>query len=89
MKMARRSRKDTQQMRNAIVVLLRNTTWKCGKIERLIIEYLQNRLRKYGTAHSSVNEIAQYFNFNGKQKSELFDALKRLEKRYIVEIKAL
>ncbi|MEM1556082.1 MAG: hypothetical protein QXY57_01670 [Candidatus Bathyarchaeia archaeon] len=87
--MARRTQKDAQQTRNAIVVLLRNTTWKCGKIERLIVEYLQNRLRKYGVAHSSIGEMAQYFNFNGKQKSELFDALKRLEKRYIVEIKGL
>jgi len=76
-------------MFKAVVVLLRNTTWKCGKIERLIIEYLQNRLRRYGTAHSSINEMVEYFSFNGKQKSELFDALKRLERRHIIEIKGL
>lgn len=85
--MARRSRNDPQKMVSAVVVLLRNTTWKCGKIERLIIEYLQSKLRKYGTSHSSLSEIVQYFNFNGKQKSELFDALRRLEKRHIIEIK--
>lgn len=84
--MARRYRKDSQRVFEAVIVLLRNTTWKCGKIERLIIEYLQNRLRKYGTARSSVNEMVQHFSFNGKQKSELFDALKRLEKRRIIEI---
>lgn len=87
--MARKPRDDPQKMISAVVILLRNTTWKCGKIERLIIEYLQSRLRRYGTAHSSINEMVQHFSFNGKQKSEFLDALKRLEKRRIVEIRRL
>ncbi|MEM1514580.1 MAG: hypothetical protein QXH24_00765 [Candidatus Bathyarchaeia archaeon] len=87
--MARISQRDSQKIFKAAVVLLRNTTWKCGRIERLIIEYLQNRLRKYGIAHSSVNEIVQHLNFNRKQKNELFNALKRLEKRHIIEIKGI
>ncbi|MEM3815522.1 MAG: hypothetical protein QW341_01595, partial [Candidatus Bathyarchaeia archaeon] len=73
--MARKSKKETQKMLKAVVVLLRNTTWKCGKVERLIVEYLQNHLIKYGTPRSSIKEITQYFSTNGKSKSELFDAL--------------
>lgn len=87
--MARRSKGEAQRMLRSVVVLLRNTTWKCGKIERLIIEHLQSHLRRYGTPHLPVKEIAQRFNLDKKQKSEFFDALKRLEKRHIVEIKAM
>ncbi len=87
--MARRSRKETQKMLKAVVVLLRNTTWKCGKIERLVIKYLQNHLIKYGTPRSSIKEMTQHFNLNGKQKSEFFDALRRLERRRIIEIRGL
>ncbi|MEM3193478.1 MAG: hypothetical protein QXH97_00645 [Candidatus Bathyarchaeia archaeon] len=76
-------------MLRAVVVLLRNTTWKCGKVERLVIQYLQSHLLKYGSPRSSVMEMAQYFNLNGKQKSEFFDALRRLEKRHIIEIRRL
>jgi len=76
-------------MLKAVVVLLRNTTWKCGKIERLVIKYLQNHLIKYGTPRSSIKEMTQHFNLNGKQKSEFFDALRRLERRRIIEIRGL
>lgn len=76
-------------MLKAIVILLRNTTWKCGKVERLVIQYLQNHLLKYGSPKSSVIEITQHLNLNGKQRSEFFDALKRLERRHIIEIRGL
>ena len=87
--MARRSKRETQRMLKAAVVLLRNTTWKCGKVERLVVEYLQSHLLKYGTPRSSIKEMAEHFNLNGKQKSEFFDALKRLEKRRIIEIRGI
>ncbi|MBS7639068.1 MAG: hypothetical protein QW804_00500 [Candidatus Bathyarchaeia archaeon] len=87
--MARRAKSEGQKMLRAVVVLLRNTTWKCGKVERLVIQYLQSHLLKYGSPRSSVMEMAQYFNLNGKQKSEFFDALRRLEKRHIIEIRRL
>jgi len=87
--MARRSKEETQKMLKAVVILLRNTTWKCGKIERLVIKYLQNHLIKYGSPKSSIKEMTRHFNLNGKQKSEFFDALRRLERRHIIEIKGL
>jgi len=87
--MARRSKQETQRMLKAVVVLLRNTTWKCGKVERLVVEYLQNHLLRYGTPRSSIKEMTEHFNLNGKQKSEFFDALKRLERRRIIEIRGI
>jgi hypothetical protein len=79
----------TQSMFKAIAILLRNTTWKCGRIERLVIKYLQTRMRKNGKSWSNIKDMIQHFNFKGKQKSEFFDALRRLEKRYIIRIEKL
>jgi len=70
----------------SVAVLLRNTTWKCGRVERLIIDYLQKRLRMGGYAQTPVREMIQHFNLNSKQKSELIDALRRLEKRRIIRL---
>lgn len=79
----------TQSMFKDIAILLRNTTWKCGRIERLVIKYLQTRMRKNGKSWSNIKDMIQHFNFKGKQKSEFFDALRRLEKRYIIRIEKL
>jgi hypothetical protein len=73
-------------MFKAMAVLLRNTTWKCGKIERLVVKYLQNHLRKDGRPWSNIKEMMQQFRLQGKQKSEFFDALRRLERRRIIKI---
>lgn len=84
--MARRSKRETQRMLKAIAVLIRNTTWKCGRIERLVVNYLENHLRKNGTDWSRIKDMVQHFKLQGKQKSEFFDALRRLEKRHIIKI---
>jgi len=70
----------------AIAVLLRNTTWKCGRVERLVVNYLRDQIRKFGRARTPVTEMLQHFKLKGKQKSEFFDAMKRLEKRRIIKI---
>jgi len=84
--MADQSGKDTQRMIRAIAVLLRNTTWKCGKVERLVVNYLREKIRKCGRARTPIKEMLHYFMLNGKQKSEFLDAIKRLEKRRIIKI---
>jgi len=84
--MVRRSKEEAQQMIRAIAVLLKNTTWKCGKVERLVINHLCEKLRKFGLAQTPVREMLLHFKFKGKQKSEFFDAIKRLEKRRIIRI---
>lgn len=87
--MARRTKEEAQKMLRAITVLIRNTTWKCGRVERLVINYLQNRLLRYGMPRTSIKDMLQYFKFKGKQKSEFFDALKRLERRRIIKIEQI
>lgn len=87
--MARRTKEEAQKMLRAITVLIRNTTWKCGRVERLVINYLRNRLLRYGISRTSIKEMLQHFKFRGKQKSEFFDALKRLERRRIIRIERI
>jgi hypothetical protein len=87
--MARQSKSETQRMFKAIAVLLRNTTWKCGRIERLVIRYLQAHLKRNGRPWSQIKDMVQYFKLQGKQKSEFFDALRRLERRHIIRIEVL
>jgi hypothetical protein len=84
--MARRSKTETQRMFKAMAVLLHNTTWKCGRIERLVVKYLQNHLKKDGRSWSNVKDMMQQFKLQGKQKSEFVDALRRLERRGIIRI---
>ena len=67
-----------------IVVLIRNTTWRCGKLEKSIVKHLHKKRENLGKKGVYVNDIMQNLNFAGEKKNEFFDALKRLEKRNIV-----
>jgi hypothetical protein len=84
--MDRRSKVEAQRMISALAVLLRNTTWKCGRVERLVVGYLGDQVRRFGRPRTPVNDMLQHFSLKGKQKSEFFDAIKRLEKRRIIRI---
>jgi len=70
----------------SIATLLRNTTWKCGKIERRVVNYLQRRRQRSGSTKTPVKDIMQHFEVSGKQKSEFLEAMRRLEKRNIIKI---
>jgi len=84
-----RSKGKTAIMIRAITILLRNTTWKCGKVERLIVNYLTKQFIGGGRARIPVREMLQHFRLTGKRKSEFLDAIKRLEKRRIIKIEGL
>jgi len=84
--MVRRTKEDAQRMIKSIAVLLYNTTWKCGRVERLIVNYLRNQFRRCGRANTPIREMLQHLKLSGKQKSEFLDAIKRLEKRRIIRI---
>jgi hypothetical protein len=73
-------------MIKAITILIRNTTWKCGKIERLVVNYLRRQLSTFGRVKIPVREMLQHFKLDGKRKNEFFDAIKRLEKRHIIRV---
>ena len=84
--MSARKSGDTQRLVRAIVILIRNTTWRCGKLERLIVKNLRRRSMGLGKPGMPIREMIQNFKLTGKKKSEFLDALKRLERRNIVRI---
>jgi hypothetical protein len=82
-----RGRKSNEQtLVRTIVVLIRNTTWRCGKLEKSIVRHLYKRHENLGKAEVSVKEIMVNLNITGEKKDECLDALRRLEKRNIVKM---
>ncbi len=73
-------------MLRAIAVLIRNTSWKCGRIERLIVDYMQRQIRRCGRARAPIRDMLYHFKLSGRQKSDFLEAIKRLEKRHIIKI---
>jgi hypothetical protein len=70
----------------SIVILIRNTTWKCGRLERLIVRHLSSRKVNFGKPEMPLKDMIQSFSLAGKKKSEFLDAIKRLERRNIIRI---
>jgi hypothetical protein len=85
---SRRKARD-QTLVQTIVVLIRNTTWRCGKVEKSIVRHLYKRHRNFGKPGVTVRDIMQNLNVTGAKKDECIDAIKRLEKRNIVKIMLL
>ena len=85
-----RGRKSNEQtLVRTIVILIRNSTWRCGKLEKSIVRHLYKRHENFGNAEVSVKEIMLSLNITGEKKDECLDALRRLEKRNIVRITPL
>jgi hypothetical protein len=85
-----RGRKSNEQtLVRTIVILMRNTTWRCGKLEKSIVRHLYKRNENFGKAEVSVKDIMLNLNITGEKKDECLDALRRLEKRNIVRITPL
>lgn len=78
-----------QVLFRTIVVLIRNTTWRCGKVEKSIVKHLYKMHKVFGKPGTSVKEIIENLDFATDRKSECIDALKRLEKRNIVRMLSL
>ncbi|MCW4021691.1 MAG: hypothetical protein ACOWW1_00915 [archaeon] len=76
----------TQNVFETGVVLLRNTTWKCGKVERLIIDYLRSHIHHRKKSNPSMKEILEHFNSKGKKDIQVLDAVDRLENRGIIKL---
>ena len=82
----RRRKTKEQTLVRTLVVLIRNTTWRCGKVEKSIVRHLLKRHVNFGKPGVSIRDIMQNLNFAGDKKDECIDALKRLERRNIVKI---
>jgi hypothetical protein len=74
-----------RKLRRAIV-LIRNTTWRCGKLERLIVRHLLKEALSFGKTCMPLNDMVQSFKLSGKKKAEYLDAIKRLERRNIIRV---
>jgi hypothetical protein len=82
-----RGRKAKEQtLVRTIVVLIRNTTWRCGKLEKSIVNHLYKKNTDLGKTDVSVGDIIQNLDLKGQKRDECLDALKRLEKRNIVKL---
>jgi len=79
--MGRLTKKQLEKLHSSTIYLLRLTTWKCGRVERAIINYLQKKLSRRGEAKASVGEILQI-----SSRHETYAALKRLRRRRIINI---
>ena len=77
---------ESQRMLETTAELRRNTTWKCGKIERRLVNYLQRQLKQSGCTKSSVKEMLQHFKTKEMQHYQFFEAMERLEKRGIIKL---
>ncbi len=69
-----------------LVVLIRNTTWRCGRLERSIVKHLHKRHENFGKSEMSVKDMMFNLNLTGEKRNEFLDALRRLEKRNIVRL---
>jgi predicted transcriptional regulator len=80
---------ESQKLVRVIVVLIRNTTWRCGKLERVIVAHLYRKCIDLGKHGMSVKDLIQSFKLTGKKRNEFLDAIRRLERRNIVRIVVL
>jgi hypothetical protein len=83
---SKRRKIKEQTLVRTIVVLIRNTTWRCGKVEKSIVQHLHRRNRIFGKPDESIRDIIHHLNFAGERKDECIDALRRLEKRNIIKM---
>jgi hypothetical protein len=82
-----RGRKSNEQaLVRTIVILIRNTTWRCGKLEKSIVTQLHKKSQNFGKKGISIKEIMMNLNITCEKKDECLDAIKRLEKRNIVKL---
>lgn len=75
---------ETQRMLETTIVLLRNTTWKCGRVERLIVNYLRKRLKRSG--RPKVKDVLEDVRYKKIQNYQFFESIGRLEKRSIIKL---
>jgi len=81
-----RRKNGEKKLVKAIVVLIRNTTWRCGKLERSIVRHLYRRNASLGKPEMAIKDMLKNFSLTGKKKNEFLDAIRRLERRNIVRI---
>lgn len=75
-----------QTLVKQLAVLIRNTTWRCGKLEKSIVKHLHKKHENFGKTGVPVSDMMRNLDFTGEKRNEFLDALRRLEKRNIVRL---
>jgi hypothetical protein len=83
---SKNKRGESQRLVKAIVVLIRNTTWRCGRLEKSIVKHLYSRKAGFGRPEAPIKDMIKSFNLSGKKRNEFLDAIRRLERRNIIRI---
>jgi len=85
-----RGRKSNEnKLVHSLVILLKNTTWRCGRLERSIVQHLYKRHANFKSPSATIKELMINLNVAAEKKEEYLDALRRLEKRDIIKIMPL
>jgi len=79
--MGRLTKKQLEKLHSSTIYLLKRTTWRCGRVERAIINYLKKKLSLRGEAKASVGEILQI----SPVRKETYASLRRLRRRRIIK----
>ncbi len=67
-----RGRKSNEQtLVRTLVVLIRNTTWRCGKLEKSIVKHLYKRHENFGKTEVSVKDIMPNSTSLAKKKTSV------------------
>jgi len=78
-----------QTIARQFAILIRNTTWRCGKLEKSIVKHLHKKRENLGKTGIPVSDMMHNLDLTGEKKNEFLDALRRLEKRHIVRLRPL
>jgi len=81
--MPKQVEKEAQGLLRSITIPLRANTWKCGRVEPLVVNYLKTQLQRRRRTQTPVKDMMQHFDLSRKRKNEFLDALKRLKRRII------
>ncbi|UCB61262.1 MAG: hypothetical protein JSW72_04225 [Candidatus Bathyarchaeota archaeon] len=84
--MSQQPKQRTKKQLKSFAILLRNTTWKCGRVERQVVNYLRSHLTRFGHVRLPLKEVLSHFKLDGKRKNDFLEAIKRLERRHIIKI---
>lgn len=78
--------KIMNSIKRQLIVLLENTTtWRCGKIERFIVEYLHSQTHR-GNTKIPLSDIFRLFILKGGERKSFSHAVKRLKERRIIKV---
>jgi len=75
---------------NSVVILLRNTTWKCGRIEAAIVTHLrQVRIGRRASLRDILKQLDPDPTRNKKSRrfGDVWESVERLRARRIIEVR--